>query len=220
MQHIRILLVDDHQVIRDGVRSYFTHNERYKVVGDASNGQEALDWLQNNPADVVVTDISMPQLDGVELTQQIRENYPNTKVIALTMLDEYQPIKRMLEAGASGYLLKNSGAGELLKALDVVLEGEVYQEPAIQRVIMSYMTRKSRIQEDVATRVTVEMELTTREIEILKLIVAEKTNREIADELFISIRTVDSHKRNILEKTGARNSVGLVRYALSKGYMD
>lgn len=205
-----ILLVDDHKIIRDGLKLYFEDSEQYEVSAEAENGQKALVHLQNGDFDIVITDISMPEMDGISLTQTIKEQNPEQKVMALTMMGENQHIKHMLSAGVNGYILKNSDKGEIIKAIETILGGENYYSGEVTKIIMDSMSGKKKPTQ----RLTLETPLTTREKEVLKLIVKEYSNQEIADELFISSRTVDAHKRNLLEKTGCKNVAGLVVYAL------
>lgn len=207
---ITILLVDDHKIIRDGLKLYFEDSENYEVTSEADNGETALAVLEQEQFDIVITDISMPVMDGITLTQRIKEKNPEQKIMALTMMGENQHIKHMLSAGVNGYILKNSDKGEILKAIDTITGGDNYYSNEVTKIIMDSMTGKKKPQQ----RLTLETPLTTREKEVLKLIVKEFSNQEIADELFISPRTVDAHKRNLLEKTGCKNIAGLVVYAL------
>ena len=205
-----ILLVDDHKIIRDGLKLYFEDSEEYAVSAEAENGEKALEILKEKEFDIVITDISMPEMDGITLTQRIKEKDPSQKVMALTMMGENQHIKHMLSAGVNGYILKNSDKSEILKAIETILAGENYYSGEVTKIIMDSMSGKKKPTQ----RLTLETPLTNREKEVLKLIVKEYSNQEIADELFISVRTVDAHKRNLLEKTGCKNIAGLVVYAL------
>lgn len=211
MEKVKILLVDDHNMVREGLKSIFENDENYQVDAEAVNGIEALNLLKTSTFDIVLTDISMPKMDGVELTTAIKSSYPDQKVIALTMMGESQHIKQMLKAGVSGYLLKNCGSTELKKAIGKVMSGETYFSPEVSQIIINDLSgRKS------GTRMATEYELSEREKEVLHLIIKEYSNQEIADELFISPRTVDAHKRNLLDKTGSKNIAGLVLYAIEK----
>ena len=206
----KILLVDDHKIIRDGLKLYFEDSNLYEVADEAENGVEGLKKLEESTFDIVITDISMPEMDGITFTQQIKQKSPEQKVMALTMMGENQHIKHMLSAGVNGYILKNSDKSEILNAIETILAGDNYYSGEVTKIIMDGMTGKKKPTQ----RLTLETPLTSREKEVLKLIVAEKSNQEIADELFISVRTVDAHKRNLLEKTGCKNVAGLVVYAL------
>lgn len=205
-----ILLVDDHKIIRDGLKLYFEDSDNYEVAAEAEHGEHALEVLNDSSFDLVITDISMPVMDGITLTQKIKEKNPEQKIMALTMMGENQHIKHMLSAGVNGYILKNSDKSEILKAIDTITAGDNYYSNEVTKIIMDSMSGKKKPQQ----RLTLETPLTSREKEVLKLIVKEYSNQEIADELFISVRTVDAHKRNLLEKTGCKNIAGLVVYAL------
>jgi DNA-binding NarL/FixJ family response regulator len=197
-------------MVREGLRMIFDQDNDYMVVGEANNGHEGLKVLSENEVDVVLTDINMPVMDGVQFTKELRSTYPDLPVIALTMLGESQHIKKMLAAGASGYLLKNCGTAELKKAIEKTLKGASYYSPEVSMIVMESLSGlKSK-------KVAMEVPITDREKQVLHLVVKEYTNQEIADELFISTRTVDAHKRNLLDKTGSKNVAGLVLYAIEK----
>ncbi|MEQ8338094.1 MAG: response regulator transcription factor [Cyclobacteriaceae bacterium] len=206
----KIILVDDHKIIRDGLKMYFDGNEDYVVEAEAENGIQALEILAEKSFDLVITDISMPEMDGITLAQEIKAKYPDQKVMALTMMGENQHIKHMLAAGVNGYILKNSDKSEIMNAIKTILNGENYYSGSVTKIIIDGIAGKKKPTQ----RLTLETPLTTREKEVLKLIVKEYSNKEIADQLFISVRTVDAHKRNLLEKTGCKNIAGLVVYAL------
>ncbi len=213
MRPVKILLVDDHKVIRDGVRNYLSEDpEKFQVVGEAPNGKEALDIMDRVHPDLIMLDINMDEMDGITLAKRVRERDEEIAMIALTMLNETLHIKQMLNVGVRGYLLKNCGATQVKEAITAVLRGECYYSPEVTKNILNHLSNRvakptSNLNESVS--------LTKREKEVLELIVKEYSNQEIADKLFISLRTVDAHKRNLLEKTGARNVAGLVKYAYS-----
>lgn len=206
----KILLVDDHKVVRDGLKYHFEDHPDYNVAFEATNGKEALDILQKETVDVVISDISMPVMDGIALLREIRNIMPDQKVIALTMLGEVTHIKQMISLGVNAYLLKNSTESEIIKAIDEVMDGNNYFSKEVTQSLIDDLAGKKKPKQ----RLTLETPLSKREKEVLKLIAAEYTNQEIADELFISVRTVDSHKHNLLEKTGAKNVAGLVLFAV------
>jgi DNA-binding NarL/FixJ family response regulator len=208
----KILLVDDHRLIREGIEAYLENDNRYEVVGDAAHGIEAMEILEKIDVDLILTDISMPHMDGIELAKNVNKKYPEIKVVALTMFNDNLNIKKILNSGATGYVLKNCSADELKKAINMVMEGQNYYSPEVTETIMNALNKRRSSELDVP--------LTEREKEVLKLIVKEYTNQEIADELFISLRTVDAHKRNLLEKTGAKNIAGLVVYAINNNLID
>lgn len=209
MKKIRILLVDDHALVREGIRNSLAHLEHIEMAGEARDGREALDFLKNHSLDLVIMDISMPAMGGVETTQLIVEKYPEVNVLVLSMHNEESRIREALQAGAMGYILKNTSMKELLLAIETVFEGETYFTPEVSRKIMNQLVKGKDSHENNQL-----VRLTSRETEILKLISEEFTNHEIADKLFISPRTVDTHRRNLIQKLHAKNTAGLVRYAI------
>ncbi|MGD1847515.1 MAG: response regulator [Salibacteraceae bacterium] len=218
MTRIKILLVDDHKVVRDGIRSYLESEDQFEIIGEAPNGKLALDLLKEQAADVVVMDISMEVMDGITATQEVVAQYPNTKVLAMTMLNENVHIKQMMNAGASGYLLKNSGEDEVKSAILTLAQGGAYYSQEVTQTVMNNLSNRRPASKTSAY--STEIPLTDREKEVLRLIMEEFSNQEIADKLFISPRTVDAHKRNLLEKTGSKNVAGLVMYAVSNRIFD
>ncbi len=211
MNKIKLFLVDDHKMIRDAMIAYLSDQEEFEIVGQANHGEEALQMFKNNSdIDVLLTDIIMPQMDGLELVKSLKQEGYEFKVIALTMLSETQHIKKMLNYGVNGYLLKSAGQQEIIDAIKSVYQGSSYYSPQVTNTIMEHLRGdKSR-----NSRMGMDVPLTKREKEILKLIVEEHTNQEIADLLFISIRTVEAHKRNLLEKTGHKTMAGLAVWAV------
>ena len=217
MKPISILLADDHRVIREGIRSYLEDDPQFEVIGEADSGEAAIEQTKTLQPDVILMDISMGGLSGIESTRQIREFQPDIKILALTMHNEPQYIRQMMDAGASGYLLKNSDDAEVKKAIKAVCEGEMYYSGEVTKIVMSSLTNKKPLPK---APVTGEIQLTSREREVLELILQEYSNQEIAEKLFISTRTVEVHKRNLIEKTGAKNLAGLVLYAISHNLVD
>ena len=209
---MKILLVDDHRLIRDAIHSYMEGDNEYEVVGEASHGQEAIRTLEETEVDVVLMDINMPIMGGLECTKEIVKRWPNIKVLTLSMMSDNQHIKQMMGAGASGYVLKNCTEKELKKAIKTVYDGDTYYSSEVTEIVMTNLMKNNPTK---TSNLVVDMPLTDREKEVLKLIIKEFTNNEIADKLFISNRTVDAHKRNLLEKTGAKNIAGLVMYAIN-----
>lgn len=206
---VRIFLVDDHPMVIDGLLGYLEDESLYNIVGTASNGITALEKLEETEVDIVLTDIQMPYMDGIELAKELLRRNPAQKVIALTMFNEPQLIKRMLQIGVMSYVLKSSGKREIQQAIDIVMQGGQYYSAEVTHVIMNKLRgvgQKAAVSNSPA--------LTEREMEILHLILKQQTNQEIAEELYISARTVEAHKRNLLEKTGSKNVAGLVLYAI------
>ncbi|ADR21173.1 DNA-binding response regulator [Marivirga tractuosa] len=207
---IKVLLVDDHRLIRDGIRFYLEKDGHdISIVGEANDGKQALIFLEKNPGevDIMLTDISMPEMNGVELATEVNKSFPSVKIIALTMIKDSQYVKQMLQAGASGYLLKNAREKEIVDAVKTVYNGESYYAQEATKAIMDFMSKKKQDSDVVA--------ISKREKEVLRLIIDELSNQEIADKLFISIRTVEAHKRNLMEKTGSKTLAGLVKYAIN-----
>jgi DNA-binding NarL/FixJ family response regulator len=208
MANVKILLADDHKIVRDGIKLMLEPQAGIDVVDEAENGEKALDLLKDQLVDIVVMDINMPIMDGITATKKIKEKYPDVKVLALTMSNDDLHIRQMIQAGASGYIMKSAGRKELKDAIDAIMEGKHYfSDEATESIMMDLVKGKGKSTDPDPIHIT------DRELEILELIVQEHTNQEIADKLFISSRTVDAHRRNLLQKTGARNTAGLVKYA-------
>ncbi|MBB3699762.1 response regulator [Flammeovirga yaeyamensis] len=217
MGKIKLFLVDDHKMIREGLKNFLLDESDFEITGEAENGKECLDQLEkNSDIDILLTDVNMPIMDGLELVQNVKDKYPNIKIMALTMLGESQHIKKMLGEGAMGYLLKNCSEQELINGIRMVYSGGTYYSPEVTNAIINNI-RKVKPQK---SNVALEVPLSERETEVLHLILKEKTNKEIADELFISVRTVDAHKRNLLDKTGSKNLAGLILYAIDRELFD
>lgn len=207
MDIIKLIIADDHIIFRKGLRTILNELDEIKVVGEASNGNELLDQLKHQPADVVLMDIRMPVMDGIEATRKVVERFPEVKVIALTMHEEIGYFNQMVEAGAYGFLLKKTNRDELQKAINLVMKGEYYfsEEFIAQAKTLSRPKQKTMV------------ELSDREEEVLELICKGYSNAEIGRYLGVSIRTVDGHRARLLEKTGAKNSPHLVMFAIKNG---
>lgn len=212
---MNVLLVDDHEIVRDGLKTLMESQHGLDIIAEAEDGNEAIEACKKHEIDLVIMDINMPGMDGIDATKAIKEEHPEVKVLALTMSDSDVHIRKMIEAGASGYILKNAGREELKKAIQALMNGKHYfSDKASQSVMMELVRSKGK------PKGVGPSEMTDRELEVLGLIVQEHTNQEIAKKLFISVRTVDAHRRNLLQKSGARNTAGLVRYALENGLFD
>ena len=205
----KILLVDDHHVLRDGVRSYLEHFPELEVVGEASSGQESLKFLEEQQVDLVVLDLNMEEMDGISCAREIVKKHPQTAVLMLTMTSESQYVRESIKVGARGYLLKSCEKGDIGKAILEITEGGTYYSPEVQTVADNYKEVGRRV----STKNIYEIPLTNREKSVLELIIKEQSNKEIAEELNISHRTVEVHKRNLIEKTGSKNIAGLIVYA-------
>lgn len=207
----RIALVDDHALFRTGLRGLIEHSTPHRVVAEAASGEEFLDMLQGLEADVIFMDFSMPGMNGAETTERALERRPDLRIITLSMFGEESYYTRMVKAGACGFLLKDSGIDEVIEAIDQVMMEGSYFSP---QLLMS-ITRHMHLEES-----TSDDPLSEREKEILVAICRGLSNQEIADELFISKRTVDKHRANILEKTGCKNTAALVVYAIRTGIVE
>lgn len=213
-EQIKVLIVDDHQLMIEGLRSLLEDEEGIGSVAGANSMEETLTFLEKNPVDVVLMDINMPEVSGIEITQKIRENYPATKVIALTMHDDISIITRMIKAGASGYVLKKTNMNEVIDALKIVHAGGKYLSMTTQNIIMDNLMSPDELMDGKEESKPV---LSSRELEVLKLIAKEYSNEKIGEKLFISERTVEAHRRNIFIKTKTKSIVGLMKYAIKEG---
>ncbi|MFN0216865.1 MAG: response regulator [Saprospiraceae bacterium] len=206
---IKILIADDHRLVIDGLMLMLGESEDILCVGEAANGREALALLETTPADVLLLDINMPEMDGLECCRQVHERYPQVKVLVLSMMRELSLVKALLKQGASGFLLKNAGKDEVLAAIRTVAEGkQAFSTEVLESLMNSFSNKPSK------SSVSPFPTISRREKQILQLIVDEKTTSEIAEELFISFGTVETHRRNLLLKLNARNTAGLVKSAL------
>ena len=214
MGKIRVLLAEDHVVVREGTRELLQHEPDMEVVGEAGDGEETVELTGKLRPDVVIMDIAMPKLNGIEATKKIKELYPETAVLILTAYDDEQYIFALLEAGAAGYLLKNVRGRELIDATRAVYAGESVLDPAITRkVIESFITAGKPAEKRMAEP------LSEREMEVLKLAGRGMINRDIAEELSLSVRTVQAHLGNIFNKLGVGSRTEAVLYALKKGWV-
>jgi DNA-binding NarL/FixJ family response regulator len=216
-QRIKVMIVDDHQLIIDGLYALFSEEEGVRIVAAANSGSEALEILRNDAVDVVLVDINMPGMSGIELTTKIRQKYPGLFVLALTMHAENSLINKMIEAGASGYVLKSTHISDLCAAIEAVASGKKYLSPDVQSIIMRNICNPQSALAQIQPKVAC---LSKRETEILNLIAQEFTNEEIADKLFIGKRTVETHRRNIFVKTKTKTIVGLIRYAIDNNLIE
>lgn len=216
MNKIRVFLADDHLILREGIRSLLEKVPDIEMVGEAGEGEEAVAKVEQLVPDVVLMDITMPGLNGLEATRQIKQKNPQVKVLILTMHETDQYLSQMLRAGASGYVVKTTATSELISAVRAVHQGDVYLYPSITRMLVDdYLQRVKRGEEKTSYE-----GLTSREREILMYIAEDKKNKEIADLLGISVRTVQAHRTNLMDKLGAHDRTELVKYAISRGMID
>jgi len=201
---ITVAIAEDHQALIDGIKSYIKYEEDIKIIGQANNGEELLKLVRLKQPKVVLCDIRMPKLDGIEATKTILEELPYTKVIAFTMFDQEEAVQQMLAAGAHGYILKNSSLEVVLEAIREVASGKTYYDKKIHQPNAEKNSTKSV--------------LSSREREILQLIAKGRTSHQIANELFIGKSTVDTHRKNMIRKLGLSGAGELLRYAVEKKY--
>ncbi len=213
MEKIQVLIVDDHAVVRAGIRLLLDSQPDIEVVGEAPDGREVLAQAQMLRPNVVLMDIAMPDMGGVEATQAIKETYPQAQILALTMHEDTAHFFRMLQAGASGYVLKGADPSELLSAIRAVFQNKAYLFPSLARKLVDDYLERLEVGEEKDSYA----KLTTREREVLKLIGEGYTSREIAEILFLSINTVERHRTNIMNKLGLHNKSQLIRFAVRKG---
>ena len=216
MLKIKLLLVDDHEIVRAGLRMLFAAEPDMEIVGQVGSGDEAVQAAQNLAPDVVIMDVTMPGMDGIEATRQIKEIVPDTAVLALTMHEDEQYFFEMLHAGASGYIPKRAAPDDLVSAVRVVSEGNVFLHSTLAKFLMREMTNDAP---QPAAPIAAD-NLTPREKEVLTYIAEGYTNREIAEQLVISVKTVDRHRENIMQKLNLHNRVELVKYAIEKGLIS
>ncbi|MCK9400121.1 MAG: response regulator transcription factor [Bacteroidales bacterium] len=211
---INILIADDHQLLIDGIKATLAGIEDLKIVAEVYNGYQVIEKLDSGlSVDVILMDINMPKLDGLSCTKMVHKNYPEVRIIALSQYDEKRFVKQMVKNGASGYLLKDSGKDVLVKAIRTVHSGENY---FCERLSLRLINQELKM-EDTKSLFP---KLTEREIEILRLIGKELSSQEIADKLFISFHTVESHRANLMSKAGVKNTAGLIRWATENDFLD
>lgn len=206
----KVVIADDHEIFRDGFKMILGKMNNCVLIGEASNGRELLDIIDQQNPDLVITDIKMPGMDGIEATRKIREKWPQMGVIALSMFNEDELILEMLEAGANGYLLKNADKAEIIEAIEAVAGGDPYYCRSTNSKLAKLIAN-SRFHPFHRKKA---VEFSEKEIEIIRYICQELTNKEIAEKLYLSIRTVEGHRLRILDKMGVKNSIGLVIYAI------
>ncbi len=209
MTIIKIAITDDHRMVLRGIESMLLNTKEIEVIGAYENAKETLKNLEKDQPDVLLLDINLPDINGIDLCKQLVKKYPNLKIIALTNFDNISFTKRMLKNGAHGYLLKNTDKIEILEALKTVLSGELYIQKDIQKKLLNQTTTKT-------VDNGLQPNLTRREQDVLVAIAEELTTQQISEKLFISPKTVETHRMNIMSKLGAKNSVGIIKIAIEK----
>lgn len=206
MAFINVYIIDDHKIIRDGIKLMLSQDAELSVMGEANCAKEAIDYISKHPKDidVILMDINMPDMNGIELTKKLIADFPDLKILVISMHAEDNYIKNMIEAGALGYILKESGTEEIITAIKTVNQGQKYYSNEVSVAMINYMMNGQHDNK----------KLSEREEEVLKLIAEGKTNKQAADILFVSDRTVETHRRNILAKLECKNSTELIHYAI------
>jgi DNA-binding NarL/FixJ family response regulator len=217
MEKIRVLLADDHTVVRQGLRVLLAAEGDIEVVGEAENGRQAIQLVKKLLPDVAVIDIAMPVLNGLEATRQITRSVPGTKVLILSSYSDDEYVQQLTEAGAAGYLVKQTAANDLLKAIREAQKGNAFFSPAIAKRLRDQCRQAFVSGQPVKKRTDY---LTTREAEVLQLIAEGRANKQIAAELCISIKTVEKHRQQVMNKLNIHDVAGLTRHAISKGIIE
>lgn len=211
---IKVVIADDHQMFIDGIKALLVNEKSIQVVGEALNGKKVLDLLEQQQADIMLLDVNMPEMDGIEATRIIRQRFPSVKILMLTMYNNTEFIFGLMNAGASGYILKNTGKTELLEAIHAVFSGKTFYSKEVSDSILQNLPKNP------GEKKLEEVHLTEREKEVLKLIAQEFNTQEIAAQLFISTNTVETHRKNLLSKLHAKNIAGLVKFAIQTGLVS
>jgi two-component system response regulator NreC len=210
----KVLIADDHAIVRTGLRSLLTSESSLHLVAEATGGYEAIEMVADYLPDILVLDLSMPDLDGIAVTKKLNPLYPDLKILILTLHEDDALLREAIKSGASGYILKRAAESELISAIQIVMRGDMYVDPSMLRNLIEEQPKLANDRHE-----SVEM-LTPREVDVLKLIVQGYTNRQIGEVLNISIRTVEGHRANLSGKLGLRNRVELVRYAREHGLLE
>ncbi len=213
-QRTKIIFADDHEVVRTGLRTLFQGTPECVLAGEASDGEQAVQLIAKVKPDVAILDISMPKMNGIEVTRIVKEKQPNVRILILTMYEDEAYVKEMVKAGADGYVLKNADKKEILTAVRTVASGERFFSPTISKLMIEGFIKKASSNENKSSS---DIKLTKRENEVLRFICEGLTSREIADKLFLSLNTVNTHRTNIMKKLNIHDTAGLVKYALQNG---
>lgn len=211
MKKLRLLLVDDHAVVREGLRSLLATDTRFEVVGEAADGPAAISEVERLHPDVVVMDVSLPGMNGAQVTRRLKESQPTVRTLALTVHEEGGYLRSLMDAGASGYVLKRSAAGELLRAIEVVGEGGTYLDSSIAGQLVSKLGHRRAVAPNSA--------LSDREREVVRYVAHGHSNKEIAAKLDVSVKTIETYRYRATEKLGLRSRADLVRYAIDQGWL-
>ncbi|MBK7225188.1 MAG: response regulator transcription factor [Saprospiraceae bacterium] len=214
---IRVLIADDHTMFVDGIESILIQEQQIKVIAKCFDGKSVFDILKTKEIDVILLDINLPEMNGIEVAKKLTKDFPKIKILALSMFNEESYVTEILRNGALGYILKNTGRTELIKAIETVYSGETYFSKDVTETIMGSLMKKTTVKKSASFLVP---KISRREKEVLILIVKEHTTQEIADMLFISLKTVESHRSSLISKLNVRNTAGLVRAAIEHRLLD
>ncbi|MBW1824675.1 MAG: response regulator transcription factor [Deltaproteobacteria bacterium] len=215
MRKIKVVVADDHTILRQGIKALLDNQEGIEVVGEAKDGREAIKTIEELLPDVILMDIAMPGLNGLEATRRIKKKFPKVKVVVLTMHANEEYIFQILNAGADGYLVKETAFQDLISAINAVHKGEAFMSPSISKKVMTDYIQRAQGEEKVGFDT-----LTTREREILQLVAEGNSNKKIAEALFISPKTVETHRAHIMDKLNIHDRAGLIKYAIRKGMIN
>lgn len=213
MSKIRLAIIDDHAVVLDGLKTMLTAFENLEIVFTTQSGKALLEYFQTDVPDVLLMDIQMPEISGIDLCKQVVQQHADIKVIAFSSFDDSTYVKQIFRSGAKGYLIKNSDKHTIVKAIETVMEGEEYVDDTIKKLLLEESITGQR-------RSIFEVPLTKREKEIVKLVAEGLSSQQIADKLFISLRTVETHRLNINQKLDVKNTAGLIKEAMKRGLID
>ena len=210
---IKVLLVEDHSIVREGLQVLFADEQDLRIIGEASNGAEAIDFVRANKPDLVLMDINMPVMNGIECTREIKRLYPDIKIVVLSMHDQESYLVDMLNSGAEGFVIKNTKKAELVFAIKKVMSGGTYIGPEFTLNMLARVNSGEKLVVNKNSNV----KLSVGEKQVLDLILAGMTNAQMAEKLFTSVRTIETRRKKLLEKTGTSNTATLVKYALLNG---
>lgn len=216
MAAIQYIIADDHQIFRQGLKFSLSKDKALQCIGEAGNGTELMQLLQSTRPDVILMDLKMPEMDGLEATKQVREQYPDIRIIVLTMYDDENFIIHMLDIGANSFLVKNAEPEEIQMAMHSVYENEYYFNDLVSKTMLKTLVQKNKG----VPRFKKEVQLNDKEVDVLRLICDEHTNTEIAAKVYLSPRTIEGIRAGLLEKIGVRNTAGLVLYAVKHGIVS
>jgi DNA-binding NarL/FixJ family response regulator len=216
MNKIKIVIADDYKIYRDGLKVGLSADDNIEIIAEADNGEELMKALESNTPDVILMDLKMPIMDGMEATKLVRQKYPSIKVLIITMYEDDKFIIHLMENGANGYLLKNAEPGEILKSIYAVFENGYYFNDVVNKALLKKLVLKNNFKPSFNQNI----DLTEREQEVLKMICEEKTAAEIAKEIFLSPRSVEGIRQRLIEKVGVRNTAGLVMFAVKNGIVN